>query len=184
MLRNLLVISAVVGLSASVAQADLELGDPIDIRGFFDGELAWGVEGPHPFGGDSLYTDLLFGTDIFVTSFELEPPKGKKFAGQIDILYSFEYLFDVLHIETVEITGIKEPGGKNFINSVEVLGDLADLTKVSTDGFSIFFEANSVDIGNIGGGGVSIVWTQIPAPGTLALLGLAGLTGVRRRRRQ
>ena len=183
MFRNILVIAAVVGLSASVARADLELGDPIDINGFFDGEFAWGIEGPHLFGGESLYTDVLFGTDIFVDSFELEPPKGKKFAGQINISYSTEYLFGFPHFETVDISGIKEPGGKNFINSVEVLGELGRFSTITTDGFNITFEADSLRIGDFGGF-VSIYWTQVPAPGALALLGVAGLLRTGRRRRQ
>ena len=184
MLRYILVIAAAVGLLAPVARADLELGDPIDIHGFFDGEFAWGIEGPHLFGGESLYTDVLFGTDIFVDSLELEPPKGKKFAGQINISYSTEYLFGFPHFETVDISGIKEPGGKNFINSVKVLGELANFSTVTTDGFNIHFEADSELIGIYGGSVVKIYWTQIPAPGALALLGLAGLLGTRRCRRQ
>ncbi len=183
MLRYVLVIAAVVGLLATVARADLEPGDPIDIFGFFDGEAAWGFEGPHPFGGVSLYTDVLFGTDIFVTSHELRPPPGKKFAGLIEIFYDAVYLIDFPHFEMIEISGIKEPGGKNFINSVEVVGALADFSTISTDGFNIHFEAFSGDIFIYGNSVVSITWTQIPAPGALALLGLAGLMGMRRRRR-
>ena len=38
-------------------------------------------------------------------------------------------------------------------------------------------------IGVGGGGQVRIEWTTVPAPGALALLGLAGLAGARRRRR-
>lgn len=184
MLRYVLVIAAVVGLLAPVARADLEPGDPIDIFGFFDGEAVWGFEGPHPFSGESLYTDVLFGTDIFVTSGELPHPPGKKFAGIIEIAYSDVYLTEFPHLEMIEISGIKEPGGLNFINSVEVLGPLADFSTVSTDGFNIYFEALSVKIALHGDNVVSIVWTQIPTPGALALLGVAGLLGARRRRRQ
>ena len=180
MLRSVFVLAAVVGLLVPVAQADLEFGDPIDIFGIFDGEAAWG--GTHPFGGDSLFTDNLFGTDIFVTSVELEPPQGKKFAGRIDISYDAVYLSENPHSEMIEISGIKEPGGNNLINSVEVLGDLANFSTVSTDGFNITFEALSVKIAQHGGNTVSIVWTQVPAPGALALLGVAGLLGARRRR--
>ena len=88
------------------------------------------------------------------------------------------------HLETVEISGIKSPDDpENFINSVEVVGALGDFSLISTDGFNITFEAFSHDIFMVGGGTVSIYWTQIPAPGTLALLGI-GLVGTRRRRRQ
>ena len=186
MLRNILVIAAVVGLSASMARADLEPGDPIDINGFFDGQAVWGsqFEEAHPFGGFSEYTEFFLGTSIFVLSFELEPPKGKKFAGQIDIRYEDMYLTGDPHVEIIEISGIKEPGGENFINTVEVLGKLGGFSSIGTDGFNITIEVESVLIDVFGDNMVSIAWTQVPAPGTLALLGLAGLLGTGRRRRQ
>ena len=40
------------------------------------------------------------------------------------------------------------------------------------------------NVGGGGGGTTRIEWTTVPAPGTLALLGLAGLAGTRRRRRR
>ncbi len=186
MLRYGLVIAAVVGFLAPVARADLIFGDPIDIEGSFAGETVWGspFEGPHPFGGETFYVEQLFFTPIVVSSGELLPPPGKKFAGQIGITYDPVYLVAPLpHREGIDISGIKDPGAKNFINSVEVVGPLADFSTVTTDGFNIHFEAYSLDILDFGGGTVTITWTQIPAPGSLALLGLAGLMGTRRRRR-
>ncbi len=44
----------------------------------------------------------------------------------------------------------------------------------------------NIQWGNVGAGGGqanSVTWTTVPAPGVLALLGLAGLAGARRRRR-
>ena len=112
-------------------------------------------------------------------------PPGKKFAGQIEITYEPIYLLGVPHFEQIDIFGIKEPGQVNVINTVEVVGPLGDapFTTISTDGFNIHFETSSSDIASFGST-VSIVWTQsvIPAPSALALLGLAGLCGRRRRR--
>ncbi len=186
MLRNILVIAAVVGLPASMARADLELGDPIDINGFFDDEAAWGseFEGAHPFGEVSFYSDILFGTDIVVMSAGLPSPPEEMFIGIIGIIYGETYLLEFPHTERIEISGIKEPGGRNFINFVEVAGKLADFSTVTTDGFNITFEAESSAIALYGDNTVVIAWSQIPAPGTLALLGLAGLLGTGRRRRQ
>ena len=52
---------------------------------------------------------------------------------------------------------------------------------ISTDGSSIHFSALVSEILQ-GGEFVTIQWNQIPAPGALALLGLAGLASRRRRR--
>ena len=44
----------------------------------------------------------------------------------------------------------------------------------------------NISWGNIGAGGGGLArleWTTVPAPGAMALLGLAGLAGTRRRRR-
>ena len=184
MLKHALATTFVLGFLAPLAQADLIEGDPIDIVGTFDGEIVWGspFEGTHPFGGFTGYVEtVFFQFPIFVQSFELPPPPGKKFAGQIDIIYDVSYL-NAFHLEEIDISGIKEPGGSNFINTVEVLGPLANFSNVSTDGFNIHFITESFDITQHGAGVVSIVWTQVPAPSALALLGLAGLCGTRRRR--
>ena len=187
MLKHALAATLVVGFLVPVAQADLIPGDPIDIVGTFNGEAVWGTGifggETHPFLAETNYIDQFLFTTILVTSFELPPPPGKKFAGQIDISYDPVYL-DNFHTEGIDITGIKEPGGSNFINSVEAFGASGNpIGLISTDGFNIHFEAFSGDILLNGGGIVSIVWTQVPAPGALALLGLAGLCGTRRRRR-
>ena len=184
MLKHALAAALVVGLLAPVAQADLVLGQPLDIEAGEPGIPHWGFEGPHPFGGNSLYTDNLFGNDIIVTSAEVQPPPGKKFAGVITIDYggAQDYMFGFPHREVVDIFGIKDPGGKiNFINTVET--DLPFPHVITTDGFNIHFEVDSQDIATLPTPHVTITWTQIPAPGTLALLGLAGFMGTRRRRK-
>ena len=185
--RYALLFAIVVGLTAPLAQADLIPGDPIDIVGTNNFGTRWGtgVLGglPHTFGGLNLYSDTVLLSPITVQSFELlPPPPGKKFAGVIEITYESVYL-GFFQAEHIDIGPIKDAAGGNLINSVVVLGDLGAFSTVTTDGFSITFDALTSDILTVGGGVVQIQWGQVPAPGTLALLAVAGLMGGRRRRR-
>ncbi|MHC4428758.1 MAG: PEP-CTERM sorting domain-containing protein [Planctomycetota bacterium] len=188
MLKHVLVAALIVGGTTPLAQADLILGQPIDIVGTNDlgGQWGTGVLGgvPHPFGGGSFYLDDILTTDIVVDSTELPPPAAKKFAGEFRTIYTTQYL-SAFSFESIDIAGIKEPGLDNFINTVGSTDQFGNpLGLAVTDGFNITFSASTADI-LLGGGSVRIQWTQsvIPAPGSLALLGLAGLCGTRRRRR-
>jgi hypothetical protein len=184
MLKQALVIALLAGWAATPARADLEPGQLIDIvgNGDADPDPDWGTGvqgGPsHAFTGLTDYPDIN-GT-ITVTSQELQPPPDKKFAAEILI----DYTLHTTHLsqnamEHIEIFGVKEPGEINEINTVD-----SNVGVVTTDGFNIFFDADTIDI-IAAGSIVQITWTQrlIPAPGAWALLGLAGLTGTRRRRR-
>ncbi len=185
-LKHALVAALALGLAAPLAQADLLPGDPLTIVGGEPGIPHWGnlFGNFHPFG--SATTHQVDGLNVIaVTSDSLPPPPGKKFAGVITIDYggASGYMFDFPHLEVVDIFGIKDPGGINFINTVET--DLPFPHVITTDGFNIHFEVDSQDIATLPTPHVTITWTQsvIPAPGALALLGLAGLMGTRRRRR-
>lgn len=183
MQRSTLVPALVVGLMTTMAQADLKLGQEIDVNFFgINEDFLWG--GPHPFGGFSEYDPDRDGTPtIFVQSFEIEPPKGKKFAAVMEIVFSLlldqeDFLIYVLNSPiSIEIGPIKDPDGPNSINLVT-----SNFGNIFTDGSSIFWNESS-------GGEVLnhpplvITWAQIPGPGGLALLGLAGLIGCPRRRR-
>lgn len=185
MQRYTLVPALVIGLMATMAHADLKLGQEIDVKFFgASGNPLWG--GPHPFGGFSDY-DLDgdgFST-VFVASFEIDPPKGKKFAAVMEIDFSLlpndiEELLAYLADTPIrlEIGPIKDPGGPNTINFVE-----SNFGSIDTDGSSIFW--NETIAGDIVKNNpiLIITWAQIPGPGGLALLGLAGLIGCPRRRR-
>ena len=60
--------------------------------------------------------------------------------------------------------------------------DAGGLGLFSFDGFSLTINLDTTALVNAGST-TNITFSQIPAPGTLALLGLAGLAGTRRRRR-
>lgn len=181
--RHTLVPALVIGLMTTIAQADLKLGQEIDVNFFgANSNPLWG--GPHPFGGFSEYdldNDAI--PTIFVQSFEIEPPKGKKFAAQMEITFSLFLDIDELAAYlantpiSMEIPLIKDPNGQNSINLVT-----SNFGQISTDGSSIFWnEFAPGEVVNLQF--LVITWAQIPGPGGLALLGLAGLIGCPRRRR-
>ncbi len=181
---------AAIALLASPTVADLMFQDPITVNGTAgpeDGGTIWGTHGtlgnvdnglPHLFGRASIYEDDVFtglGFLVTVTSAEIPPPPGKTFAGEIAFDFSsFDPGFFTNH--SIDIGPIKSPG-ENPINTVDLIGP----GSVFTDGSSIFWDGLGADLAldPI----VTIVWTQIPAPGTAALLGVAALVLTRRRRR-
>ncbi len=181
---------AAIALLASPTVADLMFQDPITVNGTAgpeDGGTIWGTHGtlgnqdnglPHLFGGVSVYEDDVFaglGLVVIVNSVELTPPPGKRFAGAIVFDFtSFDPEFLTNH--SIDIGPIKSPG-ENPINTVDLIGP----GSVFTDGSSIFWDGLGADLGL--NPIVTIGWTQIPAPGTAALLGVAALVLTRRRRR-
>ena len=161
-----------------------EPGQGLTVNGEGDGPFAtqwgtWAGGGTHPFGGSTVYPDPGFPTfSVTVSSGALPPPAGKKFAGFIVIDFTNFGAGDFPN-HWVNISGIKDPAGGNFINSVTVIG----AGQATTDGYTISWQGLGSDLGGLGGNPiVRIEWTQIPAPGAAAMLGLAGLAGVRRRR--
>ncbi len=179
-----LVPALLIGLMTTVAHADLKLGQEVDVNFFGSaGNFLWG--GPHPFGGFSQYDPDGNGVfSVFVGSVEIvPPPKGKKFAAEMQIDFGLpgdagDLLIYLANTPIrVEIGPIKDPGGPNTINFVE-----SNFGNIFTDGSSIFW-SESVAGEVINTPDLIITWAQIPGPGGLALLGLAGLIGCPRRRR-
>ncbi len=182
MQRYTLVPALVIGLMATMAHADLKLGQEIDVNFFgSNGNFLWG--GPHPFGDFSQYDPNGNGIfTVFVGSFEIEPPKGKKFAAEMLIDFALGDAGDLLIYLantpiSVEIPLIKDPDGPNLINFVE-----SNMGEIFTDGSSILWR-ETVPGGLVNNPDLVITWAQIPGSGGLALLGLAGLIGCPRRRR-
>jgi len=83
---------------------------------------------------------------------------------------------------TVELLGIKSPDSPFPITDARAKDAFGnDIGGIEFDGGNIIWVGGTMDILN-SGELVTIQWNQIPAPGAIALLGLAGLTGTRRRR--
>lgn len=191
-----LVLGATLALSVSTAQADLMKNQPIPISGASMGNPAlpntgWGSiahapglpfpPGPqHPFGGLTVYDDQVFGPgfQVTVTSGAIPIPPGKRFAGFLQVDFTNwvpnDYLF-----HTFVFGPFKDQPDDNPINTLTLIGvgvAQADTTNgtISWMGFQSALMGNPI---------VRIEWTQVPAPGSLALLGMAGLVGNRRRRR-
>ena len=187
-----LIAFAVVGIFvAASARADLSIDDPIDVNGFANDIPLWGTHSmmngtsdnglPHLFGGLSQFENAELpglGLDVLVSSDEIfPPPPGKTFAGFIILDFTFFEPESFLS-HHVDILGLKEPDGANFINGVSVVFGPGLAT---TDGFNIFWDGSGEDL--MFNPVVVIEWTQIPAPAGLAVLGLAGMLGGVRRRR-
>ncbi len=193
----LLALTIAASSMTSVARADLIFGQEIEIIG--SGGL-WG--GLHPFDTVTEFV-LGFGT-VRVTSQELPPPLGKKFAGEIRIDFlptaGISPLVAALLANTpntIDIFLIKDPleaNQINFVDSFEATTGAARGLALS-DGSSIFWAESfpgelvsdplNPDEGFTDPATLNVViqWTQIPGPSSVALLTLAGLTGFRRRRR-
>ncbi len=189
-----LAASLALGWGASTARAGLAPDDPIIVNGAAYntmGQLAtiWGTHAtlghednglPHLFSGSSLYDDDSFwggGFNVGVSSSELTPLPGQGFTAELVIDYTMGFLpLGAGYEHRVEILDITDGAA---IENVEV-----NVGVVNTDGFSISWSAIEGDILDAGGV-VTITWGEpIPAPGALALLGLAGLAVGRRRRRR
>jgi uncharacterized protein (TIGR03382 family) len=86
---------------------------------------------------------------------------------------------------TLKLEGIDEAVNLSsvrvFVNGVNIGSGVAS----ATDGFQVNWSTTTVFNGNPVTPGVTVAWnsTPVPAPGALALLGLAGAIGSRRRRR-
>jgi len=86
---------------------------------------------------------------------------------------------------TLKLEGIDEPvdlsSVRAFVNGVNIGSGVAS----ATNGFQVNWSTQAVFDGNPVNPSVTVAWnsTPVPAPGALALLGLAGAVSGRRRRR-
>jgi len=102
---------------------------------------------------------------------------------QIEIDYTqYDVGFFTTGTSTVDLLGIKSPDSPFPISDARAKDAFGnDIGSIVFDGGNITWVGVANDI-LAGGERVTIQWNQIPAPGAIALLGLAGLTAGRRRR--
>lgn len=164
-----LALSAAMVGSASAAWVQ---GQPIAVNGGFaglDGDPAlwgtWANQGSHELGGFSSYEAPIFGGSVIMVESTVLSPTA------ISIVLDFsDFPFTEVGTHYVSLPDLKAPG-------TELLaGATAGLMQVQ--GTSVFWAGA---VGEIGDGQVKITIEQVPAPGAIALVGLAGLAGRRRR---
>jgi MYXO-CTERM domain-containing protein len=144
---------------------------------------AGGIVGPavinHTYGTPSLFTNMFFGS--FTVTHPLIMPAGFDNALLIDFS-NFNYSGFAGYTGTISAIGIDDavaPG------SVAILiGGASMGSSLSSTSSSIAGTWNTSDVLGVNAASPQVVvaWNSVPGPGALAVLGLAGLTGRRRRR--
>lgn len=152
---------------AGAAKADFYNGQPIGVEGWgdfiFGGGTSWG--GGHDIGGVSIFPDDNFPTfSMTLVSAILGP-------GHLSLMLDFaNFAPSDFATLTMEFYSLKSDGS--------IIGVQASKGVVTTDGNNVFW---SLSPGSAADEPIKIDVFQIPAPGAIALLGVAGIA-VRRRR--
>lgn len=174
-MKTVLSLAAVLAAAAvSAANAEFAPGNFVAINGVAGpqfGNPQWGTnagQGLHQLGGVSNYFDSVSGPNyaIVVTSTVVNP-----YSVIFDINFSAFFPGDFSAV-AFEIVGLKQD---NTI--VDVAGNSAGF---QWDGNNVVWSGTGAELADLGT--LSFKVFQIPAPGAIALVGLAGLAGGRRRR--
>jgi hypothetical protein len=185
--RTILASAAVVTLLSGTAMAgltsttlDLEL-----VQSGFTGDIAG------PSGGTHLYGT----TDTFILSGDVSwdatsPAPHPDFENSMVLDFTnFQYAsFAVLgpSMSTFDATGLAEQveaGSVHVFLPADLSTDISISTVTGTDSFSAVWDVETVTLANPVNPSVVVAWNSVPAPGSIALLGLAGVIGRRRPRR-
>jgi MYXO-CTERM domain-containing protein len=173
---RLLVPAIAAALCAAAANAELIPGAPLSVSGTAGPEFGgttWGTsagQGVHLLGGSNTYWDATFGNPVLLTV---------GVSSTINNPYSATFYFNFGDFQpsdftqlTIDIVGLKSDGSIDGVASSQGVA-ITDGNAVHWSGFG----------GEVSEGGILwITVSQVPAPGALALLGVAGLVGGRRRR--
>lgn len=183
------IAAAAAAILTGAAQADL-MGTSMDlelVQSGFAGNMAG------PTGGSYTYGTLdAFGIDELFTWDVVSPGLHPAFDNSILLDFSnFGYAAYIAlgpSISTLDVTNIAEDV-EIASAAVFLLSDLntniAQSTSTFGNSFSVGWDVETVINGNPLAPSVIVGWNSapVPAPGAMALLGLAGLTVTRRRRR-
>jgi len=173
-MRKFFVAAAVAAIAlAGASNAEFFPGAPIAINGAAGPEFGgttwgtWAGQGLHNLGGVSNYFDSIFGPAfaVIVSSDVINP-------NLLSIVLDF----------TTFAPGDFSLHSANFIslkNDGSIVGVSASAGVAFTDGNNIHWEASGAEVA--GAGTIKLLIEQIPSPGALALLGVAGLAARRRR---
>ena len=183
------IAAAAAAILTGAAQADL-MGTSMDmelVQSGFAGNMAGPTGGSYTYGTlDTFGIDELFTWDVMSPSFH------PAFDNSILLDFSnFGYAAYIAlgpSISTLDVTNIAEDV-EIASPAVFLLSDLntniAQSTSTLGTSFSVGWDVETVINGNPLAPSVIVGWNSapVPAPGAMALLGLAGLTVIRRRRR-
>ena len=182
------IAAAAAAILTGAAQADLT-GTSMDLQlaqSGFAGDMAG------PSGGSYMYGTLdTFDIEEVFTWDAVSPGLHPAFDNSILLDFSnFGYAAYIAlgpSISTLDVTSIAEDVEITKSPAVFLLSDLntniAQSTSTFGNSFSVGWDVGMVIDDNPLAPSVIVGWNSVPAPGAMALLGLAGLTVIRRRRR-
>ena len=183
------IAAAAAAILTGAAQADL-MGTSMDmelVQSGFAGNMAGPTGGSYTYGTlDTFGIDELFTWDVMSPSFH--PAFDNSILLDFTNFGYAAYIALGPSISTLDVTNIAEDV-EIASPAVFLLSDLntniAQSTSTLGNSFSVGWDVETVINGNPLAPSVIVGWNSapVPAPGAMALLGLAGLTVIRRRRR-
>jgi MYXO-CTERM domain-containing protein len=170
-----LLASAAAVAIASVACAEFHFADTVQIYGSaWNGDTSgttWG--GSFDLGTSADFEDQVFGSPFFVLA-------DSQVVSPNVVTFTFDYhLFAPadFNFHSITIAGLK-----NDLTIDDVAANFGD---ISTNGNDVFWSGTGAMLNGGNGGNYVLeltVYQAVPTPGALAVLGVAGLVGARRRR--